>query len=427
MKIGIDASRANREHKSGTEWYSYYLIRKLAQLDSKNQYILYTDKPLRGELLDLRKEGTNLESAKREVTFDKKGYQEIKSPHNNFKAKVLNWPFSFFWTLGRLSLEMIFNKPDVLFIPAHSIPLVYPQKTLATIHDVAFYKSNFLYRSESIGPEKRVFKKLINFLVRVFTLNKYRASSLDYLKWSTNFTLKHASRIISVSESTRQDILDVYKVDPQKISVVYNGFNKRVYNESNFNRKKQEEVLEKYGLERPFLLYVGRLEKKKNVPLLIEAFAKVKDDNPDMDLNLVLAGDAGYGYDEVIYNIAGLDLYSQVYMPGWVDEEDMICLYSAASAFIFPSRHEGFGIPILQAFACRIPVTASCIPPFQEIGKKAILYFNPIDRKEMARAISSVVTDEKLREELIKKGSERVKKFSWEKCAQDTLEVINKM
>jgi hypothetical protein len=116
MIIGIDASRANRGHKSGTEWYSYYLIKNLACIDDKNEYILYTDKPLIGGLLNLEKEDIGEEFYKDEkIKFDKNGFQIIKSPYNNFKAKVLKWPFVFFWTLGRLSMEMLLRRIDVLF------------------------------------------------------------------------------------------------------------------------------------------------------------------------------------------------------------------------------------------------------------------------------------------------------------------------
>ncbi len=429
MIIGIDASRANREHKSGTEWYSYHLIKKLAQLDSENEYILYTDKPLRGGLLDLGDNDikTAGETEEEKISFDKKGFQVIKSPHNNFKAKVLNWPFSFFWTLGRLSWEMIFHKPEVLFVPAHSLPLVNPKKTIATVHDVAFYKEQSLYRAEIIGSENRFLRRTVNFMVRIFTFNNYSAHSLDYLKWSTKFTLKRAGKIIAVSKSTKRDILDSYKVDSSKIKVIYNGFNKDLYSRKNLKEGQEAEILEKYGLEKPYFLYVGRLERKKNVPMLIEAFAKARNDNPRLNINLALVGDAGFGYDEVIYNITGLDLYSCTQIPGWVDEEDMPYIYSNAEAFIFPSRREGFGIPILQAFGCEIPVTASCIPPFREIGKEAILYFNPIDRDEMARAINSVVFNKDLREKLVEKGKERAEQFSWEKSARETLEEIKNL
>ena len=169
MLIGIDASRANRDHKSGTEWYAYYIIRWLAKLDSKNQYILYTDKPLKGGLLDLATSQYFADGGKIEkIKVDKKSRQEIISPHNNFKCKVLKWPFTYFWTQGRLSLEMFFQPPDVLFIPSHALPLIHPKKSIVTIHDIGFTKEKALYRKEDLGPNYKATKKILNLFVCAF-------------------------------------------------------------------------------------------------------------------------------------------------------------------------------------------------------------------------------------------------------------------
>ena len=148
MIIGIDASRANRPQKTGTEWYSYYLIRWLAKLDNKNKYILYTDKALRGGLIDLTT-NQHENSNEPEISIDENCNQKLISPHDNFECRILNWPFNFFWTLARLSMAMVRKKPDVLFVPAHSLPLIYPKKTLITIHDVGFARETRLYNSEN--------------------------------------------------------------------------------------------------------------------------------------------------------------------------------------------------------------------------------------------------------------------------------------
>jgi len=427
MLIGIDASRANRDHKSGTEWYSYYLIRWLAKLDSKNQYILYTDEPLKSGLLNLTtKQYFSYSDNQTSVEYDKDGYQMIKSPYNNFEAKVLNWPFSFFWTLGRLSWEMLIRKPDVLFIPAHTLPLIYPKKTINTIHDVAFERDRRLYRLDKMGPEGEKRRRLINFLVRLFTLGKYGANSMDYLSWSSRFSLKHAQKIITVSNFSKQEIMDIYGAEENKIEVIYNGYNQFLYKKIN-DQEKIKKVLSKYGIERPYILYVGRLEKKKNIPYLIESFAIAREVNKKIKQKLVLIGDASFGYDEVNYVINEFDLKSEVIMPGWVEEEDMSYIYNGATAFIFPSKHEGFGIPILQAMSCQVPIAVSSIPVLREVAKEAVLFFNPYDVRSIAIAIEKIILDNKLREDLIKKGNKRIKKFSWQRCAKETLRVINKM
>lgn len=400
MIIGIDASRANLKRKTGTEWYSFYLIKNLARIDKENKYLLYLNALPSMEL------------------------QEIIKDNPNFSVKFLKWPFLSFWTLGRLTLEMIFNKPDILFIPAHTMPLVYPKRTINTIHDIAFARDRNLYHSRGVKTDRALSKKIVEFLVRVFTLGKYHSESLDYLYWSTDFALRRAKKIITVSNFTKQDILSFYpRARKDKIAVVHNGYNDDLYK----TVREQTTIsarLEKYNLEQPYFLYVGRLEKKKNTPALIEALAILRESHPEIKEKMVLIGDASFGYDEVKYVIEEFNLNNEVMMPGWVAEEDMPCIFNGASAFIFPSKHEGFGIPILQAMACSLPVACSNIPVFKEVAGDAVLYFNHEDKKAIAEAMAKIINDRELHQELIAKGLARVQDFSWQRCAEETLKEI---
>lgn len=403
MLIGIDASRANRQRKTGTEWYSFYLIENLAKLDRQNTYRLYID----GE------PSPELRAAIRN--------------NPNFSIKFLKWPLYSFWTLGRLSFEMIFNRPDVLFVPAHALPLFYPRKTITTVHDLAFMSEQNLYRSEPIKTKIAGARKFVHFFVKLVTFGKYGADSVDYLYWSTAYALNHAAKIIVVSEATKLDILTYYpKTKTKKIAVVHNGFNNELY-QPLADSKKTDFILNKYGLTAPYFLYIGRLEKKKNTATLIESFAIVKENNPDISEKLVLIGNAGYGYDEIQYIIEEFNLNRQVLMPGWVLEEELAYILNAASAFIFPSKHEGFGIPVLQALACGVPTAVSDLPVLHEIAADSVLYFNQNDKNSLARALEKIIKDEKLRAELKAKGIERAKNFSWEKCALETLKEIEKL
>lgn len=427
-RIGIDASRANRKHKSGTEWYAYHLIREIAKLDKENEYLLYSDKELTADLTDL----TGAKAG--EVKFDDQGYQLIKSPYNNFKAKILNWPFNFFWTQGRLSLEMIFRRPDVLFIPSHTLPFVHPKKSVVTIHDIGFAREDRLYDHEEMGPASRPQRKVLNFLVRIFTLGKFGANLMDYYYWSTCFGLKHSKKIITVSNFSKNEICDVCARPaglslPQlkeRIKVIYNGYDRLLYREIG-DEEKTKEILKKYGVERPFILYVGRLDKKKNIPNLISSFALFKQKNKELKHKLVLVGAASFGYSEINYRIEGFNLDQEVIVPGWVEENDLPYLYAAADAFVFPSFYEGFGIPLLQAMAAGIPIIASRATSIPEVAGEAALLFDPLNNKEMAEAMEKIITDRALREKLISRGNERIKNFSWEKCARETLEEIKKL
>ncbi len=423
MIIGIDASRANRDHKTGTEWYSYYLIRWIAKLDQKNQYILYTDKPLKGGLLDLTTRQFDPSCPPMKTRFDNDGYQIIKSPGNNFKAKMLNWPFNFLWTQGRFSLEMLFHCPDILFVPSHTLPFIHPRRSVVTIHDIGYERRFTVYDAAQMGPENIRQRRFLNLIVRLFTQGRYQANTSDYLKWSTDFALSKADRIITISEFTKRDIKEFYSVNINKVTVVPNGYNEFLYKPID-DPAAINKVLAKYGIEPPYIFYIGRIESKKNIPALIEAFAIMKENNPGMKEKLVLAGDAGYGYDETKYMIREFDLVRDVVMPGWVEEDDVPYLYSAASVFVLPSLYEGFGIPLLQAMACGVPIAASEVTSIPEVLGNAGLLFNPNYALSIAEALTKIVSDKKLQARLIEKGLERVKDFSWEKTAGKTLKVI---
>ena len=430
MLIGIDASRANRDHRGGPEWYSYYLIKYFARLDDKNQYILFSDEPLRGGLLDLAYPEME-KSPAGEIKFDKAGFQIIKSPNNNFRAKVLNWPFKFLWTQGRLSISMLKRKLgrlDVLFIPAHTLPFFHPKNSIVTIHDVGFERNRLFYDFQKMGPESRRFHNLTDLLVRIFTLGKYGANSLDYQAWSVRYALRHAKIIFCPSQFTKSEVLALYKGSEDKIKVIPNGFNDKIYTPATTaTTHRIDAALEKYGIKRPYLFYVGRLERKKNIPGLVEAYGIMRDKHPEINHKLVLAGNASFGYDEATFMASEYDVENDVIMPGWVEERDLPYLYQGADAFVFPSRYEGFGIPLLQAMGAGLPVTASHSGPIPEVAGDAALLFDGEDVYKMSEALYEIITNEELRKTLIARGLLRVKDYSWEKCARETLEIIKSL
>ncbi len=402
MTIGIDASRANRTYKTGTEWYSYYLIKNFAEIDSENKYILYSDKPFGDDL------------------------KEIIDTHQNFSGKVLRWPWQYFWTLGRLTIEMVFCRPRVLFVPAHSIPLFHPRRTITTIHDIAFKKEEAVYAEQTVDRGRPFLRSLIIFIVKhiLFLTGKgFKYDPTAYLDWSTRYALRHAKRIITVSHNSQKEIVEVYKTDPKKIVVIHNGYDNLVYKKID-NKDEVSRVLDRYGLNYPYLLSVGRVEKKKNIPMLIEALALLKENHPEIKTKLVLIGHAGFGYDEIKYIIEEYNLNSEVVMLGWVAEADLPSIYNGATAFVFPSRYEGFGIPVMQTLACGLPAAISDIPVLREVAGEAAIYFDKDQKEDIAEKLRIVLTDEKLRLGLSQKGLERAKGFSWRKCAEETLREI---
>ena len=405
MTIGIDASRANRAYKTGTEWYSYYLIKNFAEIDSKNKYILYSDQPFGDDL------------------------KKIIDTHPNFKGKVLGWPGQYFWTLGRLSLEMIFCRPRILFVPAHSIPLFHPRRTITTIHDIAFKKECAVYTEQTVDHGRHFLRCFIVFIIKhvLFLTGKgFKYDATAYLDWSTRYALRHAKKIITVSHNTKKEIEEVYKTDPKKIAVIHNGYDDSFYKKIE-DKKEVTQVLDRYGLNFPYLLSVGRLEKKKNIPMLIEALALLKENNPEIKAKLVLIGHAGFGYDEIKYIIEEYNLNSEIVMLGWVAEADLPAIYNGAAAFVFPSRHEGFGIPAMQALACGVPTVVSDIPVLREVAEDAAIYFNKDKKEDIAEKLRIILTDENLRAKLSESGLKRAQQFNWRKCAEETLREIKSL
>lgn len=397
MIVGIDASRANESERTGTEWYSYHLIQEFKKLDSKNEFRLYSPSSLKDGLENLP---------------------------NNFQSRVLKSPTEMLWTQTRLSAEMFLNQPDVLFVPAHTIPIIHPKKTVVTCHDVGFERFPELYATHSIGPSKGLAGLAVKTAAKIATGFKYSNNELDYHRWSMKFALKHAAKIIVVSEFTKKEIKEIYKVSGENISVVYNGFDREKFVPAK-NQSAIDTTLQKYGINNPFYLFVGRLEEKKNIVGMLEAFALARAKEPKLAKTMfALAGRPGYGYDRIQSAIKRLGLENSVKQIGWIPDADRVNLLNASKIFLFASMYEGFGIPILEAFGCGTIVITSNRASCPEVAGDAALSVDPKNPEEMANAIIKLENDEKLRENLRQKGLARAKKFSWAKCAREALEVL---
>ena len=389
MIIGIDASRANKTIRTGTEWYSYFLIKKFAEIDRENFYVLYTKDKLMEDFFN-------------PPTADfRSGSSSLPE---NFRHKKLSWPFQHLWTQCRLSLAMLHHKIDVLFVPSHTIPLMHPKRTVTTCHDVGFERYGELYSDKEIS----------------------------YHRFSMRLAVKKASKIIAVSQFTKNELRDIYKVPEDKISVVYNS-----YDENNFyplagrELEGMNKVLTQYNLVEngtviPYILYVGRLESKKNTVNLLKAFKILKNANGfRLPHKLVLAGVQGTGFEYVQRELNQFGMYKrEVIMTGWTPQESLKYLYNGASCFVFPSFYEGFGIPLLESFACGIPVCASHRASLPEIGGEAAIYFEPNEPEDIAYKIYLLCMDKNLRQTCIQRGFERVKDFSWDTSARETLQIL---
>ena len=224
-----------------------------------------------------------------------------------------------------------------------------------------------------------------------------------------------ASAIITVSEHSKKDIIDLMNTSEQKIHVIYNGI---TINEEKINKKK---IIEKYNISNNIILYVGRFDPYKNLVILIDAFNQLIKFYPDV--TLILAGKLDMRYPETIDRVKQLKLKQKVLFTGNVDDEELASLYAVSSVFIFPSLYEGFGFPSLEAMKYGVPVISSNRTCLTEVLDDAAFFINPTSSTEIAESLLKVLTDKELRNVLISKGKDRANIFTWEKCADKHLKL----
>ncbi len=371
MLIGIDASRAFIKQRTGIEEYSYQVIKHLVgtghcPVPTGTAVVLYTRK-------------------NQKIDFDLP---------ENWKIKIINFPY--LWTQIGLSLELLFHPVDVLFVPAHTVPFIHSDNTIVTIH----------------GLEYEIMPEAYSFWERI------------YMHFSIKNSCRWAKKIISVSENTKRDLMRLYKVPEEKIKVVYEGY------EDNFSAQGGSALGGKY------LLFIGRLEKRKNILGIIKAFDILKE-KYKIPHKLVLAGNFGYGEKEIKNKIEKSNYKKDIILLGFIGEEEKWQLLKNADVFLFPSFYEGFGLPILEAQSAGVPVIAGNNSSMPEIIGMAETHSvetrliaslrqlaDPNNFQEIAEKTYKIISDKNLKEEIIKKGFENVKRFSWEKCADEIAGIL---
>lgn len=351
MIIGIDASRAGLADKTGTENYSSELIQELLALPeaSRHKWRLYNRQ---------------------------------------------NIPWRRFWTQGGLALELLKHPPDVLFIPAHTLPIIRRSKikTVVTIHGLEYEYLPEFYKF----PQKL------------------------YLNKSTEYAVKHADRLIAVSRWTKTQLVNRLGADPEKITVIHEGVGQRILASKIYHLTSDyaRQIRHKYNLPKNYILFVGTIQPRKNLVRLIEAFSKIYD--LKSNISLVIAGKLGWMYEEILAAAKS----KPVKFIGRVAEADLAAVYKMAQLFVWPSLMEGFGLPVLEAMTLGVPVICSNRGALPEVAGKAALMVDPEDTAGIAGAIQLVLTNSELREGLIEAGFRQAARFSWERAAKLTLKVL---
>ncbi len=366
MRIGIDARPLSREI-TGIGMYVCEIIKNLNQIDTHNQYILYSNRDIH-------------------IDFELR---------NNWTIKVHKFPIGNLW----LNLIMPFcikrDKIDVFWGTSHILPLFGSSCPLVlTVHDLALLKY----------PVGTAYTSFIQ-------------------KTLLKPSCKKADKIIPISNSTKEDLIELLGINTEKIQVIYPGISTDLYPFKDQNKSKHI-LLEKYKINDKFILYLGTIEPRKNIPTIIRAFKKAKE-NMSFDCKLVIAGGLGWKYKEVFELIEKLELSEFIIYTGYIDLSDKIHFYNACEFFVFPSIYEGFGIPLLEAMCCGKPTISTNISSMPEVvGDAGLLIDRHDDFEQLARLFHELYFDQELKRSLSAKALLQSRKFSYEGCARRTLDVF---
>lgn len=366
MRIGIDV-RVLSFGETGFSRYINNLLTNLREIDNENTYILYLNDP---------QEISAIEGAK------------------NFRIKVIKGPFLIYKYL-LLPFHLLKDKVDIFHSMTHDLPfLVFCKKV------VTFYDLN------------------IELLPNLYEFKLRMLSFLKISKLSAHF----ADKIISISENTKKDLTRLYKVSADKIKVIHLAADRDFFLRDKEHVRKN--IAKKFGIDFPFILYVGQIRVQKNLPRMLEAFKKIKEKGIPQKLVLVGANNRGSEFYDLKSEARRIGLANEViHISNCQRTEDLAYFYNSADLFVYPSLYEGFGLPVLEAFACGAAVIASYASSIPEVAGDAGILVDPYDIDALARAMLKVLSDDKSRNELVSRGLERVKCFSWLKAAQETLAV----
>lgn len=373
MLVAIDANEANIDKRVGVNQFAFQILWHLFHLKENNH----------SKTKKIKFRVFLSSSPEKDLPPEKDWWQyEVFGPKK-------------FWTWTGLVKRLYFGrpKPDILFSPSHYGPLFSPIPNIISIMDLGFLR----------WPKQ--------FTKKDFTQLKY---------W-TKISAKRAAKILAISEFTKQDIIDTYNISSNKIKVIYPGFEKH---KSNKALRQQGKVLKKYQISKPYLLYLGTLKPSKNITGLIKAYHSLTTNHQNQIPNLVIAGKKGWLYEQIFDLTKQLNLKDKVIFTGYVEEDEVQPLMANAQCFVLPSFWEGFGIPVLEAMAAKTPVVCSNRGALPEVVGQAAVLVDPDNPEEIAQGIKKVLSNKKLQQNLIELGQKRVEKYSWEKTAEEALDLI---
>jgi glycosyltransferase involved in cell wall biosynthesis len=375
MRIGIDVSSAVNQ-TAGIGRYTTELVTSLLEIDKQNEYVFHS---FFGDPSGFKKR------------FSEDRFQMSAHEFSGRMLRVRALCLSFL----RRTPDSLLQNIDIFHVPDFAFPASRKVPSILTVHDLIFLRY----------PE--YFTKI----------------NRTYMKQMAKFSADNARHIIADSHSTKLDIMEYFRIPEEKISVIHLAVSDLFQPVD--DPVKSGQVLSTHGVDGPYLLYVGTLEPRKNVITILEAFHACLNSEQDFPYRLVVAGKKGWLYEETFQRVKKLRLEDRVVFTGYVDDQGLPVLYSNATAFVYPSIYEGFGFPVIEAMSCGAPVICANTSSLVEVAGNAALTHNPTDVEKLAQNILELTRDDALRREMIEKGFENVKRFSWAKTAEETLKIYS--
>lgn len=369
-RFGFD-KKTGLPNRVGSGEFCFQLLLELSRIDKNNEYFVYLP----------------------------------KKPTSDMPKETGKWHYIVFssklWTLFGLSMKLFSdkNRIDIFFSPTHYLPFYVPKPSTISILDISYLH----------------FPKL------------FKKRDLYQLKFWGRYSINKAKKIITISKSSKNDIIKAYGVLEDKISVIYPGVKYETLNSKSeinakFKMQNSKFLEEKYNVRKEYVLFVGTLQPRKNIIRLIEAFSRLKT-----DLQLVIIGKKGWMWEDILKAPKKFGVEEKVKFLHTVSDDELPNFYKNAICFVLPSLYEGFGLPVLEAMKYGCPVLTSNISSLPEVGGEAALYFDPQSTEDIAKSLESIIQNPELRKELVQKGYQQVKKFSWEKTARETLRVLEEL
>ena len=388
MRIGIDCRtilNPGYGERAGVGHYTYFLVKNLLRIDAENTYVLFFDDRI-------------TDAAIRAHTAGAPNVEVVRFPFHEYRHAL---PGVYSHLL--LSAFIAKQKPDVFHLPAGTMPAAYRGRTVVTIHDLA------IYHHPEWFPKQALSTKVL------------------YPK-----TVRSATRIIAVSDATREDAEKRFRIPAARIRTIYPGVDVRgssIFSEdilSEDDSADSAEVRARHRLDKPYILFLGTLEPRKNISGLVRAFLTLWMKDPRArEFDLIIAGARGWKEGETVRTVESARRLTRgaVRWIGYIPHREKFTLMRQAAVFCFPTFFEGFGMPVLEALALGVPVIASDIPVLREVAGPAAMYVPPGSEDEMAHVLSDLLHNESRRDVLRGMGLKRAAHFSWEKASRETLDV----